>query len=145
MGLPTPPPIKVVVIKEVETYFPSDPIPFSSKTQLLPLKIETSQSKLPLSPKIQATFVPIKNPYPPCSPTVHNPMEGANIPRNRMDATMAARYAPLILPQHVNSLPIGDYLKYMPKFTGEEDITAEEHLSAIYRFVDIQLIENEDV
>jgi hypothetical protein len=51
-------------------------------------------------------------------------MEGANLPRNRMDSIVAARYAPLVLPQPMNVLPIGDYIKYMPNFTGEEDITA---------------------
>jgi hypothetical protein len=55
-------------------------------------------------------------------------MAVVNPPANRMDAIVAARYAPLVLPQPVNSLPPGDYLKYMPKFTGEEDITLEEHL-----------------
>jgi hypothetical protein len=49
-------------------------------------------------------------------------MAGANIPRNRMDSIIAASYAPLVLPQPMNSLLVGDYLKYMPKFTGEEDI-----------------------
>jgi hypothetical protein len=55
-------------------------------------------------------------------------MESANPPRNRVDAIVVARYAPLVLPQPMNSLLVGDYLKYIPKFTGEEDITAEEHL-----------------
>jgi hypothetical protein len=45
----------------------------------------------------------------------------------------------------MNYLPFGDYLKYMPKFTGEEDITAEEHLSAFYSYADNLNIENEDV
>jgi hypothetical protein len=72
-------------------------------------------------------------------------MEGANLPRNRMDAIVAARYAPLVLPQPMNALPVGDYLKYMPKFTGEEDITAEEHLATFYSYADNLNIENEDV
>jgi hypothetical protein len=72
-------------------------------------------------------------------------MAGANLPRNRMDAIVAARYAPLVLPQPMNALPVGDYLKYMPKFTGEEDITAEEHLSTFYSYADNLNIENEDV
>jgi hypothetical protein len=124
LGLPTPPPVKVVVTKEEETSFPFNPIPSSSKIQPLPLKTETSLFKLPFSPNIQAAVVPVKTPSSPCSPTVHNPMAGANPPRNRMDAIVAARYAPLILPQPMNALPVGDYLKYMPKFIGEEDITA---------------------
>jgi hypothetical protein len=145
LGFPTPPPIKIVVTKEEETSFPLDPIPSSSKTQPLPMKTETSPSKLPLSPKIKAAVVPVKTPSPPCSPRVHNPMAGANIPRNRMDAIVVARYAPLILPQPMNALPVGDYLKYMPKFTGEEDITAEEHLATFYSYADNLNIENEDV
>jgi hypothetical protein len=45
----------------------------------------------------------------------------------------------------MNALPATDYLKYMPQFTGEGDVTAEEHLSSFYRFAEIQAIENEDV
>jgi len=41
-----------------------------------------------------------------------------------MDAIVVARYSPLVLPQLVNALPPGEYLKYMPNFTGEEDITS---------------------
>jgi len=44
-------------------------------------------------------------------------MVGASPPRNRMDAIMDSRYAPLVLPQPTNSLLVGDYVKYMPKFT----------------------------
>jgi hypothetical protein len=72
-------------------------------------------------------------------------MTGDNPPTNRMDAIVAARYAPLILPQPMNALPVGDYLKYMPKFTGEEDITIEEHLVSFYNYADNINIENEDV
>jgi hypothetical protein len=45
----------------------------------------------------------------------------------------------------MNPIPAGDYLKYMPKFIGEGDITAEEHLFAFYSYVDNLNIENEDV
>jgi hypothetical protein len=55
-------------------------------------------------------------------------MAGANPPRKRMDEILAARYAPLVLPQPMNSLPTTYYLKYMPQFIGEGDITAKEHL-----------------
>jgi hypothetical protein len=72
-------------------------------------------------------------------------MVGANPPRSIMDATMATRYAPLILPHPMNALPARDYLKYMPKFTGEEDITIEQHLSTFYSYADNLNIKNEDV
>jgi hypothetical protein len=45
----------------------------------------------------------------------------------------------------MNSLPPRDYLKYIPKFTREEDIATEEHLDAFYSYSDNQNIENEDV
>jgi hypothetical protein len=72
-------------------------------------------------------------------------MAGANPPLNRMDTIVATRYAPLILPQPMNPFPAGDYLQYMPKFTREGDITAEEHLAAFYSYEDNLNIGNEDV
>jgi hypothetical protein len=84
---------------------------------------------------------PSRTPSPP--PNI--PMAGANPPLNRMDTIVTARYAPLVLPHPMNPLPAGDYLKYMPKFTGEGDVTAEEHLVAFYSYVDNLNIENEDV
>jgi hypothetical protein len=65
------------------------------------------------------------NSSPPGSPLAIITLVGANLPRNRIDAIVAARYSPLVLPQPMNTLPTGDYLKYMPKFTGEEDIIIE--------------------
>jgi hypothetical protein len=72
-------------------------------------------------------------------------MAATNPLRNIMDSVVAARYAPLILPQPMNALPTGDYLKYMPKFIGEEDVTVEEHLPTFYSYLDNLNIENEDV
>ena len=45
----------------------------------------------------------------------------------------------------MNALPTRDYLKCIPKFTGKEDITIEEHLVAFYNYADNLNIENEDV
>ena len=45
----------------------------------------------------------------------------------------------------MNPLHAGDYLKYMPRFAGEGDITVEEHLDAFYSYADNLNIENEDV
>jgi hypothetical protein len=88
---------------------------------------------------------PSRTPSPPSSPPPNIPMAGANPPLNRMDAIVAAIYAPLILPHPMNPLPAGDYLKYMPKFTGEGDVIAEENLAAFYSYADNLHIENEDV
>jgi hypothetical protein len=91
------------------------------------------------------SVTPLRTPFPPNSPPPNIPMAGANPPLNRMDAIVAARYAPLILPHPMNPFPAGDYLKYMPKFTGEGDITAEEHLAAFYSYADNLNIGDEDV
>jgi hypothetical protein len=141
LGFATPPPIKNLLAKEEETSSPLQPIPSSSKTQPSTVKTKIPPSYIPFSPKLHI----VKSPSPPCSPGVHNPMAGANAPRNRMDSIVADRYAPLILPQPMNVLPSIDYLKYIPKFTGEEDIIVEEHLAAFYSYADNLNIENEDV
>ena len=61
-----------------------------------------------------------------------------------MDVIVDARYAPLVLPQPMNALPARDYLKYMPKFSGEGDVTAEEYLADFYAYADNLNIEHED-
>ena len=45
----------------------------------------------------------------------------------------------------MNALPTSDYLKYLPKFTREEDITVEDHLASFYSYADNLNIVNEDV
>jgi hypothetical protein len=72
-------------------------------------------------------------------------MEGANPSRNRMDTIVAARYAPLVLPQPLNSLSDGGYLNKLPKFTGEGDITTEGHIIAFYNYAENCVIVDEDV
>jgi hypothetical protein len=110
------------VNKEEGTSFPLEFSPFSSKTQPLFVKTETPPYytlPLPKIPDIQITTFPIKS--PPTSPMTQNlplpnPMAGANPPQNKMDVIVATRYAPLVFPQPMNALTVGDYLKYMPKF-----------------------------
>jgi hypothetical protein len=134
LGFPTPPPVKVAVSKEGGTYFPLNPILFSSNTQ-----------SFPLSPGNTTPVPPFQSPSTLGYPTIHILMAGANLPRNKMDAIVASRYAPIVLPQPMNPLLVGDYFKYMPKFTGEEDIFVEENLSTFYSYADNLNIENEDV
>jgi len=130
----TPPLITVVATTERETYVDSIPVAFFLNPPLFPFP---PGSLVPVSP--------IRTPSPPSSPPPNIPMAGANPPSNRMDSIVVARYDPLVLPQPLNPLPTKDYLKYMPKFTREEDITVEEHLVAFYSYVDNMNIENEDV
>jgi hypothetical protein len=113
LGFTTPPLVRVTEFVERETHVPSSPLYFSPKPLLFPF---------PLGNSIPAS--PVLTPSPPNSPPPHIPRVGANPPRNKMDAIVVARYAPLVLPESMNALPARDYLNYMPKFTGEEDITA---------------------
>ena len=108
------------------------------------------------SPKISTNFQPSGQlflPLPPIVqiPTTLNPLTVHTVPimahpPTRMEMIVAARYAPLVLPQPLNPLTPGDYLKYLPKFMGEgTGLTIEEHLVAFYSYADNQNIEHEDV
>jgi hypothetical protein len=72
-------------------------------------------------------------------------MVGDNPPRNRMDSIVDSRYTPLIIPQPLSALPADGYLKKFPKFTGEGDITAKEHLATLYSYDNNYFIVIEDV
>jgi hypothetical protein len=86
-GFITPPPFKVTNFEERETSVSSRPVAFSPNPLLFPF------------PRGSSVLVsPVRTPSPPNSPPPHIPMAGANPPRNRMDAIVAARYSPLILP-----------------------------------------------
>jgi hypothetical protein len=57
---------------------------------------------------------------------------------------VAVRYAPLVLPVPLHDLP-ENYIKNLPKFTEEGDLTAAEHINFFDQFVDILGLEHEDV
>jgi hypothetical protein len=133
-GFTTPPPIRVVAFTERETFVPSSSVASSPNPRLFPF-----------CPRDTVLVCPVQTLTPLGSPPVRIPMASPNPPRNRMDAIVVARYAPLVLPQPLNALPAGGYLKQLPKFTGEGDITAEEQLAAFYSYADKYVIMNEDV
>jgi hypothetical protein len=57
---------------------------------------------------------------------------------------VAARYAPLVLHVVLHDLP-ETYMKNLPKFMGEWDLTTTEHIAFLDQFIDIIGIEHEDV
>jgi hypothetical protein len=59
-------------------------------------------------------------------------------------AKVAARYAPLVLPVPLHDLP-KNYMKSLPKFTGEGELTAKEHINFFDQFANILGIEHKDV
>jgi hypothetical protein len=64
---------------------------------------------------------------------------------NRMDSIIVARYAPLVLPVALHAFPSIDYMKYLPRYNGEGEVTVEEHLVAFYSFADNFNIDYADV
>ena len=65
-------------------------------------------------------------------------------PPPRVFTKLAARYAPLVLLVPLHELP-ENYMKNLPKFIGEGDLTAAEHINFFDQFVDILGLEHEDV
>jgi hypothetical protein len=49
-------------------------------------------------------------------------------PPPRIFAKVSSRYAPLVLPVPLHDLP-ENYMKKLPKFTGEGDLTVAEHIN----------------
>jgi hypothetical protein len=54
---------------------------------------------------------------------------------NRMNAIIT-RYAPLVLHVGLHALPTTYYMKYLPRYDGEGNVTTKEHLVAFYNFAD---------
>ena len=64
---------------------------------------------------------------------------------NRMQAIVTTRYNPLVLPQPLNALPCGDYLKYLQRFNGQSETSAKKHWNSYYSYVENKNIGNEDI
>jgi hypothetical protein len=122
----TPPLVTVATSTQREASTDSSPLAFSLNPPLF------LGSSFPVSP--------FRTPSPPSSPPPNTTMAGENPPITRMEVIIATRYAPLMLPQPLNALPSNGYLKQLPKFTSEGDITVEEHLEALYIFTDDHVI-----
>jgi hypothetical protein len=62
----------------------------------------------------------------------------------RIFAKVVSIYSPLVLPIVLHDLP-KNYMKSLPKLTGEGDLIATEHIAFFHQFVDILCIEHEDI
>ena len=65
-------------------------------------------------------------------------------PPTRIFSKIVAIYAPLVLAPTLHDLP-KNYMKNLPKFTGEGDLTATKHITFFDQFAYILGIEHEDV
>lgn len=101
---------------------------------------------LQASPKIH--IIPFARPASPTQfvvqPIVVTPVMAAP-PVDPINVIIAARYAPLVLPNNLNAFPTTDYMKYLPRYNGEGEVTAEEHFIAFYNFANNFAIEHSNV
>jgi hypothetical protein len=92
---------------------------------------------------------PTSSSFPPSSPasslSVSITKTIMAAPLTRMEQILANIYAPLVLPNPLSAMPTGDYHKYMLKFTGVGEYTAEEHIEAFYAYAENINISEEDV
>ena len=91
-------------------------------------------SSITLLPTIQSASI---------LPNIPN-MAGQQAP-TRIERIIVARYGPLVLPMPLNPMLVGEYKKYMPKFTRIEGVIAEEHLEAFYSYANNLDISENDV
>lgn len=117
------------------------PCSFSSPLDLSPKKVSHTVHHIPLSlssisfsPTIQSTSI-----LPP-TPA----MAGQQAP-TKMERIIASRYGPPVLLVLFNAMPAGEYQKYMPKFTGTDGVTAEEHLESFFSYANNLDISENDV
>lgn len=112
--------------REIHSEIDSAPCAVSSPLNLSPKKVShTVQNIQIFLPSIALFHTAPSVSIPPYIPN----MAGRQAP-TRIERIVAARYGPLVLPAPLNPMPVGEYQKYMPKFTGTEGVTTEEHLEA---------------
>jgi len=127
--------------KEKPSEISSAPCVVSSPLNHSPKEASHSVQNIPLSlssitllPTIQSASILPNIPI----------MAGQRAP-TRIERIVAARYGPLVFLVPLNPMPVGEFQKYMPKFTGTEGVIAEEHLEAFYSYVDNLDISENDV
>ena len=96
-------------------YLKSLPSPCTPLTSKIP--ISQIRIKIPSLSHTQPFTISIQSPLPQTTPNMESQ------PPNRMDAIVVARYDNLVLLQPQNTLPGGDYQKYLPIFNGQGEVT----------------------
>lgn len=91
-------------------------------------------SSSPSTPHTAITSTAFIVPTPPTSPRpVSNPPQA-----------MAAKYAPLVLPQNLDAMH-ADYQSKIPLFDASQGITAQQHVDRMSDFFDLHKIDEENV
>jgi len=103
-------------------------------------------SSPPSTPQTSIISSPPLTPHTPIALTISvvinppaSPRPVSNPPR-----AMAARYAPLILPQNLDAMP-ANYQSKIPLFDATQGITVQQHVNKLNDFFDIHEIDEESV
>lgn len=72
--------------------------------------------------------MPFPNPPYPLKAQIQVSQTMANQSPSRINAIIAARYAPLVLSQNLHDVP-QNYIKHLPSYNGEGEVTIEEHIT----------------
>jgi hypothetical protein len=89
--------------------------------------------------------IPSQPSSPENSSSASTPKIAMVVPLTNMEQILANRYSPLVFPNPLSAMPTRYYQKYMPKFTGAGDYTAEEHIESFYAYAKNINILEEDV
>eukprot|EP01018_Ginkgo_biloba_P034759 Gb_09446 [translate_table: standard] len=116
-----------------EVVFPK--FAFKEDFQVLetPIKSFVDSSRKPITPKAKNLILQHLMAH-------HNPPP----PPPRVNRWVQAKYGPLRTPVNVHDMP-DNYLKILPKFDGEKNALAEDHMTAFQDFTDNLFIEHDDV
>jgi hypothetical protein len=117
---------------------------FYKASYFSPISENFAQSEV-RQPFYLKSAIPSQPSSPENSSSISTPKTAMVVPLTKMEEILANRYAPLVLPNPLSSIPTGDYHKYMPKFTGAGDYTFEEHIEAFYAYSENINISEEDV
>lgn len=144
LATPWPKVVQPKKVQGVDTSFKKFENPLISSETYLNLVDPAPQQQPTLHTNFP--FIPISLPFSAQPTSFHFHQVMANPPPSKNQMIVAARYAPLDLPQPLNALPQRYYLKYIAKFIRERDgVTTEKHLVAFYNYVDNQNVKHEDV
>jgi hypothetical protein len=114
----------------------------STQGEVIQPFLSNSGNSSPPSPPMSSSS-PLSSPT--SSSSVSTTKTAMATPLTRMEQILANRYAPLVLPNPLSTMPTSDYQKYMPKFTGVGEYTAEEHIEEFYAYAENINISEEDV
>lgn len=82
---------------------------------------------------------------PPHTPHTTTTPTPPTTPRPNLPKAMAARFAPLALPQNLHDMP-ADYQSKIPMFDGTpQSVSAQQHIDKMANFCDLYEIDEEDV